>query len=369
MRSTRGSRAMADALAAVRVGGAAAGAGAFRPLLDVRGLQVSFGGEPPAIAVDGLDLQVARGAVLGLVGESGCGKSVSMMALMGLVDPPGRVEAQRIAFDGLDLRAMRARERRDVIGRRIAMIFQDPVASLDPCYTVGAQLLEAIGAHSREPRARRRERAVELLRAVEIPDPHARLGAYPHQLSGGMCQRVMIAMALACEPELLIADEPTTALDVTIQAQIVDMLRRLQRERGLALVLISHDLALVAGVADRVVVMYAGQAMETGRPPAIFERPRHPYTAALMRALPEANRGERRLSALAGVVPGRFDRPAGCLLAPRCPQALERCTTSHPTLRAVGRDASVACHLADTDADTTVGATVGAAGGVDGAGG
>ena len=320
------------------------------PLLAIRDLHVSFGrGERPLRAVDGLDLDVRRGEVVGIVGESGSGKSVTMLAAMGLIDPPGRVDAARLEFDGIDLRALSPRERRRRVGRRISMIFQDPVASLDPCWTVGDQLLEVLAAQRPAPRAALRERALELLRAVEIPDPEARLRAWPHQLSGGMCQRVMIAMALAGEPELLVADEPTTALDVTIQAQVVDLLDRLRRERGMAMVLISHDLALVSGIADRVVVMYAGQAMEQGTPSRLFDAPRHPYTRALMAALPEANRGRPRLSALPGTVPGRHDRPRGCLLAPRCPVAEPACSASRPPLRASADGSAVACRLvADT---------------------
>jgi len=317
------------------------------PLLSIRGLRVAFGrADRPAVAVDGLDLDVARGEVLGVVGESGSGKSVSMLAAMGLVDPPGRVSADRLAFDGLDLRAMTARERRRRVGRRISMIFQDPVASLDPCWTVGAQLTEVLAAQRPGSRGELRDRALDLMRAVEIPDPEARLRAWPHQLSGGMCQRVMIALALAGEPELLVADEPTTALDVTVQAQVVELLLRLQRERGMAMVLISHDLALVSGVADRVTVMYAGQAMETGAPARLFESPAHPYTRALLAALPEANRGRRRLQALAGTVPARGERPDGCLFAPRCPVAEAACAAARPVPRPLSAGGEVACRLA-----------------------
>jgi dipeptide transport system ATP-binding protein len=323
-------------------------------LLTVRGLSVRFGRGPRALhAVEDLSLTVRRGEVLGVVGESGSGKSVTMMAAMGLVDPPGTVAAAELAFDGVDLLGLSARERRRRVGRRMSMIFQDPVASLDPCWTIGAQLDEVLAAQHGGSAAQRRARAVALLRAVEIPDPEARLDAWPHQLSGGMCQRVMIALALAGEPELLIADEPTTALDVTIQAQVVALLKRLQRERGMGMVLISHDLALVAGIADRVVVMYAGQAMETGTPDELFGRPRHPYTRALLAALPEAARGRSRLEALPGVVPGRDDRPAGCLFAPRCPQAGPACAAARPVLRTLAGGRSVACALVTDTAGET----------------
>jgi dipeptide transport system ATP-binding protein len=320
------------------------------PLLSVRGLRVAFGrGRARSVAVDGLDLDVRRGEVLGVVGESGSGKSVSMLAAMGLVDPPGQVSADALSFDGVGLLGLSARERRRRVGRRMSMIFQDPVASLDPCWTVGDQLVEVLAAQRPGPRAMLRERALELMRAVEIPDPASRLRAWPHQLSGGLCQRVMIALALAGEPDLLIADEPTTALDVTIQTQVVELLRRLRAQRGMAMILISHDLALVSGIADRVVVMYAGQAMETGTPERLFAAPRHPYTRALLAALPEANRGRRRLLALPGTVPTQDARPAGCLLAPRCPVAEPACAGERPALRAFPDGGSVACRLAPAD--------------------
>jgi len=320
---------------------------AASPLLTIRDLRIQFGpAHSPVVAVDGLDLDLARGEVLGLVGESGSGKSVSMLALLDLVDAPGRVSAARLHFDGIDLQALSPRERRRRLGRRISMIFQDPLASLDPCWTVGDQLCEVLAVQSPAPRRVLRERALALLRQVEVPDPQARMSAWPHQLSGGLCQRVMIALALAGDPQLLIADEPTTALDATIQAQIVELLRRLQRERNMAMVLISHDLALVSSVADRVVVMYAGQAMERGAPQQLFEAPAHPYTQALMRALPEANRGRARLQALPGSVPGRHDRPAGCLLSPRCEHAQARCHAERPLLRATENGSEAACHLA-----------------------
>ncbi|HEY4137487.1 MAG TPA: ATP-binding cassette domain-containing protein, partial [Casimicrobiaceae bacterium] len=234
------------------------------PLLDIAGLTVKFGTDAdPFVAVDDVDLAIDEGEVVGIVGESGSGKTVMALSLLGLIDFPGRVTARRMTFAGHDLRGIGNRERREVVGRDIAMIFQDPLASLDPCYTVAHQLMEALAVHGNERertnRTARRARALELLRQVEIPDAEARLNAYPHQLSGGMAQRVMIAMAISCQPRLLIADEPTTALDVTVQAQVIDLLLRLQRERAMALVLITHDLAIVAETAQRVIVMYAGQ--------------------------------------------------------------------------------------------------------------
>ena len=319
------------------------------PLLDIENLSVAFGPvHAPLIAVDRLDFAIDAGEIVGLVGESGSGKSVTALAVLGLIDFPGRVSCRRLVFEGLDLLALPARQRRALLGGELAMIFQDPLASLDPCYTVEFQLDEALRLHGTATEQRsavaRRARALELLRQVEIPDAPARLRAYPHQLSGGMAQRVMIAMALAGAPRLLIADEPTTALDVTVQAQVLELLVRLAAERGMALVLITHDLAVVAETAHRVVVMYAGQAVETGPLPALFEAPRHPYTRALLEALPENNRGRARLQAIPGVVPGAHDRPPACLLAPRCAFVRERCIVEPPPF--AGTEGSRArCHF------------------------
>ena len=318
-------------------------------LLEIEDLRVEFGSEAaPMIAVDGIDLALEAGEVVGCVGESGSGKTVTALAMMGLIDFPGRVRAKRLAFEGQDLLLLSPARRRTLIGKEIAMIFQDPLASLNPCFTVAYQLTETLRVHGtdaeRASARRRRARALELLQQVEIPDPKARLDAFPHQLSGGMAQRVMIAMAIACKPQLLIADEPTTALDVTVQAQVLELLLRLQREQGMALLLITHDLAIVAETARRVVVMYAGQAVETGAVPAIFEAPRHPYTQALLAALPEHNRDRTRLKAIPGVVPGQHDRPTGCLLHPRCDYAIERCRREQPLLLGPhGRQAR--CHF------------------------
>ena len=298
-------------------------------LLDVEGLTVTFG---EFKAVDGVSLHVNAGEVLGIVGESGSGKSVSALALMGLIDEPGHVSAEQMRFDGVDLLTLPLPQRRAMLGKDIAMIFQDPMASLNPCFSVAFQLTETLKIHEGGSKRELRARALQLLRDVEIPDPEARLDAFPHQLSGGMSQRVMLAMAIACNPRLLIADEPTTALDVTIQAQMLALLLKLQRERGMALVLITHDLGVVAEVAQRVLVMYAGQVVETAHVPELFDAPRHPYTEALLSALPEHNIGQRRLRSMAGVVPGAFDRPAGCLLAPRCPYVQNRCRTEQPGL-------------------------------------
>ena len=329
-------------------------------LLEIEDLHVEFGSESePLLAVDGVDLALDTGEVVGCVGESGSGKSVTARAAMGLVEFPGRVRAKRLAFDGRDLTALSETERRMLVGKEIAMIFQDPLASLNPCFTVAFQLMETLRVHGtdaeRSSARERRARALDLLRQVEIPDPEARLTAFPHQLSGGMAQRVMIAMAIACRPKLLIADEPTTALDVTVQAQVLDLLLRLQREQRMALILITHDLAIVAETAQRVIVMYAGEVVETGPVPAIFEAPRHPYTQALLAALPEHNRDRARLEAIPGVVPGQYDRPKGCLLHPRCPYAVERCRRERPPLYGPsGRQAR--CHFAlDAAGHPTVG--------------
>ena len=306
----------------------------MKPLLEIRNLRVRFGG---FIAVDGVDLEVAPGELLGIVGESGSGKSVAMLAVMGLIDAPGVVTADAIGFDGHDLLHISAAQRRRLIGQDIAIVFQDALNSLNPSLRVGDQVREVLRLHRGLRGAALEARVLELFERVEIPAAKARLDAYPHELSGGMNQRVMIAMAIACEPRLLIADEPTTALDVTIQAQVMELLQRLQRERGMSLVLITHDLAVVAEMAqqtrNRVSVMYAGQVVESAAAETLFEHPRHPYTQALLAALPERSAGQRRLSALPGVVPGRFDRPAACLLAPRCAYVQARCRSERPLLQ------------------------------------
>ena len=315
-------------------------------LLDVRGLTVSFATRRgPFVAVDGVDLALERDEVLAIVGESGSGKSVAMLAVMGLLPWTATVTAERMAFDGQHLQALSPSARRSIVGRDMAMIFQEPVASLNPCFTVGWQIAESLRTHLKLSRQAARTRAIELLREVGIPDAERRASAFAHQLSGGMCQRVMIAMALACRPRLLIADEPTTALDVTIQAQIVELLLRLKRDTGMGLVLITHDLGLVAEAADRVVVQYAGRQVETQDVGPLFDDPHHPYTQALLAALPDraalqveagapvsatAKRPRVRLSAIPGVVPGASDDLPGCAFAPRCAHAFERCHVEVP---------------------------------------
>ena len=313
-------------------------------LLEIENLSVEFPSRSSVLhAVEGVSLSLDAGDVLGIVGESGSGKSVTMMALMGLVPYPGRVTASKMRFDGHDLLGLSTQERNRLTGKDVAMIFQEPTTSLNPCFSVGFQLAETLRVHLGMDSKAAKRRSIELLEQVGISDPETRLKAYPHQLSGGMNQRVMIAMAIACNPKLLIADEPTTALDVTIQAQILDLLRSLQRERGMALVLITHNMGVVSDMAQRVAVMYAGQIMEQQPAQALFQRPRHPYTEALMAALPERSDGSARLATIPGMVPGLYDRPTGCLFAPRCSYADDDCRGQRPGL-VNGLQAVVRCH-------------------------
>ncbi|HHF7325445.1 TPA: dipeptide ABC transporter ATP-binding protein [Haemophilus influenzae] len=313
-------------------------------LLDVKELSVHFGDKKtPFKAVDRISYQVAQGEVLGIVGKSGSGKSVSSLAIMGLIDHPGRVSAESLQFENTNLLTLDHKAKRQLIGADVAMIFQDPMTSLNPAYTVGFQIMEALKTHEGGTKKARKDRTLELLRLVGIPDPESRIDVYPHQLSGGMSQRVMIAMAIACRPKLLIADEPTTALDVTIQAQIMELLLELQKKECMSLILITHDLALVAEAAERIIVMYAGQIVEEGTAKDIFREPKHPYTQALLRSLPEFAEGKSRLESLQGVVPGKYDRPTGCLLNPRCPYATEYCRQVEPQLHHIG-SRKVKCH-------------------------
>lgn len=313
-------------------------------LLDVKELSVHFGDKKtPFKAVDRISYQVAQGEVLGIVGESGSGKSVSSLAIMGLIDHPGRVSAESLQFENTDLLTLESKAKRQLIGADVAMIFQDPMTSLNPAYTVGFQIMEALKTHEGGTKKARKDRTLELLKLVGIPDPESRIDVYPHQLSGGMSQRVMIAMAIACRPKLLIADEPTTALDVTIQAQIMELLLELQKKECMSLILITHDLALMAEAAERIIVMYAGQIVEEGTAKDIFREPKHPYTQALLRSLPEFAEGKSRLESLQGVVPGKYDRPTGCLLNPRCPYATEYCRQVEPQLHHIG-SRKVKCH-------------------------
>ncbi|MBM6583156.1 ABC transporter ATP-binding protein [Microvirga sp. BT689] len=302
-------------------------------LVEIENLSVEFPTQGGIMrAVDGVSLRLEEGEVLGVVGESGSGKSVTMLALMGLIPFPGRVRADKLSFNGRDLLTISDKDRRKLTGKDVAMIFQEPTTSLNPSFTVGFQLTETLRLHEGMDRKAAERRAVELLGQVGIPSPESRLSAYPHQLSGGMNQRVMIAMAIACNPKLLIADEPTTALDVTIQAQILDLLMTLQKERRMGLVMITHNMGVVADTAKRVMVMYAGQIMEERSADDLFASPQHPYTAALLAALPERSEGGR-LATIPGVVPGLYDRPKGCLFSPRCAYATEHSRHVRPDLR------------------------------------
>ncbi|WP_372844128.1 ABC transporter ATP-binding protein [Psychrobacter sp.] len=302
-------------------------------LLDIEHLSVTFGEGARAFrAVDDVSLKIKQGEVVAVVGESGSGKSVTMMALMGLLPSSATVVADRLTFDGKELLTMPEKQKRKIIGKDISMIFQNAMSCLNPSFTVEMQMGEVLTTHLGLRGAAVRQRLLELLELVEMPDAKNRLRVYPHQLSGGMSQRVMIAMALACEPKLLIADEPTTALDVTVQAQIMDLLSRLQREKQMAMVLITHDLGLVAQNARDVAVMYAGQVVETSTVPEIFQKPAHPYTEALLQAIPELAVGQDRLNSLPGVVPSQYDRPTGCLLSPRCPYKEAACEIPPPIL-------------------------------------
>jgi dipeptide transport system ATP-binding protein len=312
-------------------------------LLEIRNLSVTFATAAGAFkAVDGIDLDVDAGEVVAIVGESGSGKSVAMLAVMGLLPKTATVTADRLAFAGEDLQKLSSRRRRDVIGREIAMIFQEPIASLNPCFTAGFQIGETLKVHLGMDRKARRQRSIELLREVGISEPERRLSAFPHQLSGGMSQRVMIAMALACRPKLLIADEPTTALDVTIQAQILDLLLALQQDTGMGLVLITHNMGVVAESAQRVVVQYAGQQVERQAVRGLFASPHHPYTVALLDALPDRATGDR-LPAIRGVVPGQGDRPTGCLFNPRCNFGTSVCVKVVPPVQSTALGQAL-CH-------------------------
>jgi len=317
------------------------------PLLRVRDLKTYFvtdRGAGTARAVDGVSFDLQPGETLGIVGESGCGKTVTSLSILRLIpEPPGHIRpGSYIEFEGRNLLTLAPKELRAIRGNRIAMIFQEPMTSLNPVLTIGDQVAEAAIVHQRLSRRAARARAIEMLQQVGIPDPESRVDDYPHQLSGGMRQRVMIAMALICHPQILIADEPTTALDVTIQAQILELLARLQQQLGMAVLLITHDLGVVAGTADRVVVMYAGQVVESAPTPELFARPRHPYTEGLMASIPRLDRPRERLHSIPGSVPAATAWPAGCRFHPRCPFAWEKCRTEEPPLL----DTEVAGHAA-----------------------
>jgi peptide/nickel transport system ATP-binding protein len=315
-------------------------------LLEVDDLRTHFategGGE--FRAVDGVSFAVESGRTLGIVGESGCGKSVTSLTVMGLLPSRGaRIASGSIRFDGQDLRALSADSLRDLRGNRLAMIFQEPMTSLNPAFTIGDQIMEGLQRHKGLTGAQAREQAIAMLRKVKIPAPDKRVDEYPHQLSGGMRQRAMIAMALACGPELLIADEPTTALDVTVQAQILDLLRELQRDLGTAIMLISHDMGVIAEMADHVAVMYAGRIVEQASVEQLFDSPQHPYTIGLLGSIPRLDQTKDRLAAIEGSVPDPGDPPPGCSFSPRCPFAEAECRTAAPSLRDVQPGHAVAC--------------------------
>jgi oligopeptide transport system ATP-binding protein len=331
--------------------GIAADAGA-PPLLDIRDLATVFRTEEGTVrAVDGISLTLAPGETLGLVGESGSGKSVANLSILRLIpDPPGRIERGQVLLKGVDLLKLPEREMRDLRGRRVAMVFQDPMTSLNPFLKVSRQLTEVLEVHEGLGRKAARERALDMLVKVGIPDAARRFDAYPHQFSGGMRQRVMIAMALLCKPELLLADEPTTALDVTIQAQILELMRGLTRELGTSVILVTHDLGVVAGMAQRVAVMYAGRIVELAPVEDLFAAPRHPYTIGLLRSLParaDAGGARRRLASIPGRPPNLAQLPPGCPFVPRCPWAHARCAAERPPLREVAPGQTSACWLDD----------------------
>ncbi len=321
-----------------------------RPLLEVKGLRTSFKTRDGLVrAVDGIDFHVERGEIMGLVGESGCGKSVTSLSIMGLVAKPGAVEGGEVIFDGRDLLKLKGDEMRKLRGDRLSMIFQQPQSSLNPVRDVGRQIGEVLELHRAMKRGPARARALELLRMVGIPDPERRLKSYPHEMSGGMAQRVMIAMALACEPELLIADEPTTALDVTIQAQILDLMRNLREQTGTAIILITHDLGVVAEMADRVAVMYAGEIVEQADVTTLFGQPRHPYTRGLIASIPVVGDVREELSVIPGNVPNLIDLPKGCRFAPRCASRVAEGNAMaidvHPGLHPIEPGHEVRCWL------------------------
>ena len=318
-------------------------------LLEIRGLKTHFATEDGMVhAVDGVDLAINRGETLGVVGESGCGKTVTALSVLKLIaTPPGRIVAGQILWRGRDLVPLSPDEMRSIRSKEIGIVFQEPMTSLNPVYTVGAQIAETVREHEGFGRRAALEKAVEMLRLVHIPNPQRRVHDYPHQFSGGMRQRVMIAMALSCNPQLLIADEPTTALDVTIQAQILELIAEMKERFGMAVMLITHAMGVVAETAQRVAVMYAGKVVEEAPVGELFSRPRHPYTRGLIRSIPRIDRAGRkeRLAAIAGVVPSLLEPPPGCRFAARCEFAMPVCTAATPPLRRIATDHEVACVL------------------------
>jgi len=320
------------------------------PLLEIRGLKTHFTTEGGIVqAVDGVDISIARGETLGVVGESGCGKTVTALSVLKLIAmPPGRIVAGQILYQGRDLAPLSTAEMDRIRAKDIAMVFQEPMTSLNPVYTIGEQIAEVLRRHEGLSRKAALERTIEMLRLVQIPNPDKRVHDYPHQFSGGMRQRVMIAMALSCSPKLLIADEPTTALDVTIQAQILELLQEMKSRFGMAIMLITHAMGVVAETAQRVVVMYAGKVIEEAPVEALFADPKHPYTQGLIRSIPRIDTAatrKARLEAIPGVVPSLLKPPPGCRFAARCKHAMPRCRDAVPPLLEVGGGHKVACVL------------------------
>jgi peptide/nickel transport system ATP-binding protein len=314
-------------------------------LLEVKDLRTYFAADEGEFkAVDGISFSLDRGRTLGIVGESGCGKSVTSLTIMGLVpQPPGRIAGGQVLFDGADLLQLDRTEMSELRGNRLSMIFQEPMTSLNPVFTIGDQIIEGIRRHRKVGQTEARDRAIEMLRRVRIPSPERRIDEYPHKLSGGMRQRVMIAMALACDPQLLIADEPTTALDVTIQAQILELMRALRDELGTAIILITHDLGVIAELAQDVVVMYAGRIVEQVAVAGLFDDPQHPYTVGLLGSIPKLHETQERLAAIEGMVPNPTAMPQGCKFNPRCPFAIDKCRAEEPPLMEVKPGHRAAC--------------------------
>ncbi|WNC13840.1 ABC transporter ATP-binding protein [Brevibacillus brevis] len=321
------------------------------PVLEVKGLTTQFTGRKKAVTVvDQVDFTVQKGETLGIVGESGCGKSVTSLSIMRLLGKNGKVVAGSVLFEGRDTLQLEEREMRSIRGNRLAMIFQEPMTSLNPVLTIGRQIGEVLKLHTSLGQEERKRRAIELIAQVGIPRAGEIYGEYPHRLSGGMRQRVMIAMAMACQPQLLIADEPTTALDVTIQAQMLGLMRDMRQETGMSVMLITHDLGVVAEMCDRVLVMYAGQVIEAADVRTLLRSPKHPYTMGLIRSVPHNARGEKRLYAIAGNVPSPGEWPAGCRFAPRCPEAMPICQQQNPELMKMTDGSACRCWLHEAEA-------------------
>ncbi len=313
--------------------------------LEIKDLRISFGSDGKRVeVVSGVSVNIPKGKIVGVVGESGCGKTVTALSVMRLIpEPPGKIEGGEIIFDGADLLKYADRDMQSIRGNRISMIFQEPISSLNPVFTVGDQIGEALRTHLNISRKEEKSRVIELLKLVGIPAPESRINNYPHEMSGGMSQRVMIAMALACNPEVLIADEPTTALDVTVQAGILNLIDDLRVRLGMAVLLITHDLGIIAEVADEVYVMYAGKVVEQGFTADIFKEPRHPYTVGLLNSIPDLHENKEMLNAIPGVVPSPDNFPKGCRFQDRCPIVIDKCRTDEPPLDEIGKGHKAAC--------------------------